>query len=126
MNRTVSIVISLLFIIALGGFLFFFTPNDPVAPAEETATTTPIAPEEPQAPREDTSAVNAYVSENISLLSTEPEVLGGTFFVTDITSSDGTGVVSYEDGHNAYTADFAYSVDAAGLVMIDSFVVRPL
>lgn len=71
------------------------------------------------------SKVKAYVRENISTLSPEPEQLGGTFFVTSISTSNGNmGVAEYEDGHNAYTADFTYSKNKAGEVVIDSFVVR--
>jgi hypothetical protein len=53
-----------------------------------------------------------------------PEVLGGTFYVTAIEATDGSGTVSYEDGHNAYTADFTYSFRADGSVSVDSFTVR--
>lgn len=67
--------------------------------------------------------IEQYVSDNISSLSPEPEVLGGTYYVTSIAAADGKGVVSYEDGHNAYTADFTYSI-AAGVVSIDSFAIQ--
>lgn len=69
-------------------------------------------------------SVEAYVAANISSLSSMPEVLGGTFYVTAIEAADGAGTVSYEDGHNAYTADFTYSFRADGSVSVDSFVVR--
>lgn len=73
------------------------------------------------------SIVEAYVSSIISDLSNEagkPEALGGTFYVTDIAANDGKGVVSYEDGHNAYTADFTYSIDVNGRINVNSFTVR--
>lgn len=70
--------------------------------------------------------IGQYITENISSLSPEPEVLGGTYYVTDIQTENGTGVVSYEDGHNAYTADFTYSVSAEGALSVDSFVIRPI
>ncbi|HWH16570.1 MAG TPA: hypothetical protein VNU25_03235 [Candidatus Paceibacterota bacterium] len=69
-------------------------------------------------------SVEAYVAANISTLSTMPEVLGGTFYVTAIEAADGRGTVSYEDGHNAYTADFTYSFRSDGTVSIDSFTVK--
>lgn len=68
--------------------------------------------------------IDTYIRLHISDLSTVPEVLGGTFFVTDIHSSDGSGVVQYEDGHNAYVADFSYSADPNGGYSVTSFVVR--
>lgn len=66
--------------------------------------------------------IEQYVRDNISTLSPEPEVLGGTYYVTSIEAKDGNGVVSYEDGHNAYTADFTYTINP---LSIDSFVIRP-
>lgn len=73
-------------------------------------------------------SVEDYVRLNISELSYTagtPEVLGGKFFVTEIEAQEGKGVVSYEDGHNGYTADFTYSsVGERGSIMIESFKVR--
>ena len=73
----------------------------------------------------ETASIEDYIADNISALSTAPEVLGGTFYVTSIEAKEGSGVVSYEDGHNAYTADFTYSMNASGSFSVDSFVVRP-
>jgi hypothetical protein len=69
-------------------------------------------------------SVEAYVSQNISELSPEKEVLGGKFYVTDIQIADGKGFVSYEDGHVAYTADFTYSSSDRTGHTITSFVIR--
>lgn len=72
-----------------------------------------------------TMSIEEYVRQNISELSPEPEVLGGTFYVTEIEAGNGKGVVSYEDGHNAYTADFTYTIEPEhGAITINSFVVR--
>lgn len=68
--------------------------------------------------------IDDFVRANISRLSPEPEVLGGTYYVTSIEAQGGTGVVSYEDGHMAYTADFTYSVSPAGVPSVDSFTIR--
>jgi hypothetical protein len=69
-------------------------------------------------------SVEAYVRQNISELSPEKEVLGGTFYVTAVEAAGGKGTVSYEDGHNAYTADFTYETDAEGNPRVLSFTVR--
>lgn len=69
--------------------------------------------------------IETYVRTSISELSPTKEQLGGTFYVTEIESSEGTGTVSYEDGHNAYTADFTYHVTTGGQPIVDSFVIRP-
>ncbi len=68
--------------------------------------------------------IESYVRTSISTLSPEPEVLGGTFYVTKIETSASTGTVEYEDGHNAYTADFNYTTDAEGKPTVTSFTVR--
>ncbi|MES3031147.1 MAG: hypothetical protein V4697_01900 [Patescibacteria group bacterium] len=64
-----------------------------------------------------------YVRENISTLSPVKEQVGGKFFVTEIEANDGSGFVSYEDGHNAYTADFTYTYEEENL-RITQFEVR--
>lgn len=70
------------------------------------------------------SVVENYIRQNISKLSPEKEVLGGTFYVTYIEVNDGFGVVAYEDGHIALTADFTYIIDSSGLPNITSFKLR--
>ncbi len=68
-------------------------------------------------------SVTAYISKNISALSPEKEVLGGTFYVTNITLDAGTGTVEYEDGHNAFEANFSYAFEADGSVNVTSFEI---
>lgn len=70
------------------------------------------------------ASVEEYVSRNISKLSPEKEVLGGKFYVTKIEAHGGAGTVEYEDGHNAFTADFTYTVDEKGAVHVTAFTVR--
>jgi len=78
------------------------------------------APSEPLPGRD--TAVELLITENIQTLSPEPSVLGGTYYVTEVWAEGGTGVVSYEDGHVAHTADFTYTTD--GNNTITSFVIR--
>lgn len=69
--------------------------------------------------------VGDYIRENISRLSPEDAVLGGTFQVTSIRfTGPYTCVVDYEDGHIALTADVRFRLPAAGQVEIESFRVR--
>ena len=68
--------------------------------------------------------IETYMRTSISELSPIESQLGGTFFVTDIQIEDGTGVVEYEDGHNAYTADFTYVIAENGKPEVLSFTVR--
>ena len=68
--------------------------------------------------------IEAYVRRNISVLSSVKEQLGGTFYVTALEAQDGAGTVQYEDGHNAYTADFTYETAADGNLSVTSWQVR--
>ena len=64
---------------------------------------------------------SAYIRGHIAELSPEPSVLGGNFFVTDISfPQSNRAIVSYEDGHIALAADVNYRV-TDGQVVITSF-----
>ena len=118
MNHTSQTILGTLVIIGfVMGALFLYEQSERKEAVEEMNT----VPEVPvnETPKE---SIEEYVTKNISTLSTEPEQLGGTFYVTSIEAQDGSGVVSYEDGHNAYTADFIYTTDP---LSITSFVIRP-
>ena len=68
--------------------------------------------------------VSDYIRANISDLSPEKALLGGKFYVTDITiNKPGEGLVSYEDGHVVFKAHFQYIIGPLGQVMIQSFKV---
>lgn len=68
--------------------------------------------------------IETYIMRNISTISPVKEQLGGTFYVTTIESHDGQGAVEYEDGHNAYIADFTYTVEESGKPTLTSFTLR--
>jgi len=70
------------------------------------------------------TSLRAFFDENLAALSPEKPVLGGTFYVTDLEAHGGAGTIRYEDGHNAYVADFLYSVDEQGGVRVETFTVR--
>lgn len=75
---------------------------------------------------EEQNVVGDYIRENISELSPEEAVLGGTFYVTNITFGEGkTGVVEYEDGHILLRAAFEYTIGENGAVSIESFEILP-
>lgn len=53
----------------------------------------------------------AYITQNISQMTNEEEVLGGHFFVTHIEWVDDNNVIiDFEDGHNAFTLDYSFSI----------------
>jgi regulatory protein YycI of two-component signal transduction system YycFG len=52
-----------------------------------------------------------YITQNISQITDEEEVLGGHFFVTHIEWIDNnTAIIDFEDGHNAFTIDYSFSI----------------
>lgn len=69
-------------------------------------------------------SIESYVTQHITDLSPKKATLGGTFQVTSVDLGTGTGTVSYEDGHNVYTADFSYQAADQTGIQITSFVVR--
>lgn len=114
-NQYIYIAIGIALIIL--GYMFRDTllPQKEVPnPVVETDTPTPGR----------VMSIESYVSANISILSPIKETVGGTFFVTSIQAANGTGVVSYEDGHNAYTADFTYTIDERTGITIIGFGIR--
>lgn len=68
--------------------------------------------------------IEDFIRENINAISPIGPGMGGTFYVTSIAAENGSGTVSYEDGHMAYTADFSYTVSAGGVPSIAAFTVR--
>lgn len=96
-------------------------------PAEQEDTPLPPPAEEEQYDRlteTEKGIIEAYITANISDLSTVDPVLGGTFYVTGIRWTDAdVAVVEYEDGHIAVTADVVAYVNANGEVIVDIFSV---
>ncbi len=65
-----------------------------------------------------------HLKTNISKLSPEKEVLGGTFYVTELIVVDNEhATVFYEDGHNAYTAEVLFYVDKNGGIVVKKFTI---
>ena len=103
-------IISIVVLVLLGLGVFFLIVKEPaLAPVEQ--------------PNEDPNIVISYISANISELSPEKEVLGGTFYITNISLDSGRGTVEYEDGHIALVADFSYSFSEKGEVQITRFEI---
>jgi len=74
---------------------------------------------------EDEDLVYSYIEDNISELSPEDAVLGGTFYVTNINFVDNNlAIVEYEDGHIAFSAKATFSVND-NEVEINSFEIIP-
>jgi hypothetical protein len=133
MKKTLSISILILIIVLGGAWFLFHRDDDKVEIFDKDENTPNVSVFDSNAAlkaeinSDRKVGIEQYVTRNISGLSAEagaPEVLGGTFHVTSIKATSGTGTVAYEDGHNAYTATFTYTTDKAGLVSVKTFVVK--
>ncbi len=122
MNARLKKFILLLLLLIVSGGLFFYLRSAPVPPPNPPITNTPQLNME--------EAVKNYVIGHISELSPQKEVLGGKFYVTKITTKkflDGSiiyGDVSYEDGHNGYSATFAFNVLPDKTFSLKSFSIK--
>jgi hypothetical protein len=116
----------LLVIVLLGAGMLIKTERagapDKTLPANSGAND--INPSIPINPGVRLMSIEDYIKQNIRELSKEKEVLGGTFYVTKIDVNDNSGTVYYEDGHNAFVADFTYTMDEREGIKIPTFVIR--
>lgn len=116
-----NIIIAVLVILIAGGLWLLFRPKQQIAVFDSQAAVKQLEANDRSV------GIEEYIKRNISALSTEAgatEDLGGTFQVTKLDAKNGMGSVSYEDGHNSFTADFKYTTDKKGLVTLTSFTVR--
>lgn len=112
-NINIRLIIATIFIImvAIIGSYYFKEKTPPSSETQEITQNTEINKE----------TVETYIRDNISTLSPEEAVLGGTFYVTKINFIDNSSaIVSYEDGHIALEAKAVFYINE-GQVFIDSF-----
>ncbi len=117
MSKPTIATIAVLIVIFILGYIFWgnlFPTKQVVDEPIENIDSTPSR----------TMAIKDYVRLNVSELSPIKESFGGKFYVTDIKTENGAGTVSYEDGHNAYTADFTYLIHERGVISIPSWDIR--
>ena len=115
-NRFFPIAL-LLVIFAAGIYLAYVYSSSNTASRSEVV----VGEELPESSK---TTVATYIRDNISVLSPEPEVLGGKFYVTNITfASASKALVEYEDGHNAFKAEVEFFFDKPDLVKILNFKV---
>ncbi|MBV9159512.1 MAG: hypothetical protein JO019_02860 [Candidatus Kaiserbacteria bacterium] len=114
MQRNIVIIVPVIAVLAGAVLLtFIFMNSGAIRPAgtSDTAATRVMSVED-------------YMANNISTISPIKEQVGGKFQVTHIKADNGTGVVTYSDGHNEYTADFTYTSNETSGITITSFIVH--
>ncbi|HBB49328.1 TPA: hypothetical protein DEQ22_00780 [Candidatus Nomurabacteria bacterium] len=109
-----KILVLVILLAAIAG-IFYFANKPAVAPGVTLpAQSDPVA---------EKANVESYLRENISILSPIPAVLGGTWYVVEVTVNTDTdsGTVEYEDGHINEKRNFSYTttgkVEVAGLTI---------
>ncbi len=124
MTKNITLTLSIITVIIVGLFVYAYIASNSLISTgivgNQTSTSTGAQVQIPV----ESQTIETYITTNISNLSPKSPTLGGTFYVTHIESHKGVGAVSYEDGHNAYVADFTYTIDSQGIPTILSFVVR--
>ena len=122
MDKHRNTIVAVLVVLILGGLWLLLRPKEPTVAIFDSQ-----AAVRQQEANDRSVPIEEYVKRNISGLSAEagfPEVARGSFSITKIEVKGGKGTVSYEDGHNAYIADFTYTKDKKGLVSVTGFTVR--
>lgn len=104
MNK--NILTSVIVIVLIGTACFIYISNKTTK-----VTPTPITPTPVTVTVTDSVLVEQYIRANITTLTPDKPVLGGTWYVTAVTVDPTTtsGTVSYEDGHIASTSNFTYT-----------------
>ncbi len=104
-------LILVLIIFFIGGVFFWWTKKGVNDWPEEISLT-------------EQELVEAYIRDNISQLSPQKEVLGGSFYVTAIEFVDAqTCLVDYEDGHIALKAKVVFEIKSGSEVEIIFFEI---
>lgn len=113
-----TLVFAILAAVLVGGFgywVYQFVTNE--LPKKEFRDTLPL-------PANQRAEVDAYLRENINTLSPEPAVLGGTFYITNITFvSNSQVLINYEDGHNAFAAKATIFLEPGKMVKVLDFAI---
>ncbi len=111
-----KIIVLLIVIVILGGV--YFGANYLQKRQNQKYFLVPSKSPDSQIPSiEIQNKVKKYIEENISTISKEKEVLGGKFYVTNITFlSPSVVLIKYEDGHIALEAMAQFNVDKEGRV----------
>jgi hypothetical protein len=123
LKKNYLLIVALLLLIVIAVVLFMNKPasqniEDDITPAENNEE---YIPEETM-DVEKQGAVFEYLKNNISELSPEKEVLGGTFYITSIDFLDENNLIAgYEDGHIALTAEVEYEYIDVNNIAINSF-----
>jgi hypothetical protein len=124
-NKILNMVFIFLIIAVLVWLGFYLAGNKSLS-EETNVENNQVAQEDSfQEDSIDPQLFDNYIRANIAELSPEPAVLGGTFYVTELSMiNDNLALVSYEDGHIALRAMVGFNV-VNEQVIIESFEIMP-
>ncbi len=117
-------VIVFMILVVLCSFAVFIYTEEVSAPRIQISDRSQDTAYQEEAYKNRLMSIESYIGAHIRELSPVQEVLGGTFYVTEVNASNGEGVVRYEDGHMAYIADFTYTQNEQTGYTVTKFRVR--
>lgn len=139
MEKTNKILMILIAVVLVGGLGYYFMSSNNTAPSENNIVgdvdienqmgneneADLIFEEEYTA--EDRLVFENYLNANISSLSAQEAVLGGTFSITNFNwVNNNTAFITYEDGHNMYEAEVSIGYDQTESIMVNYFYDTPV
>lgn len=122
MGKQVKLLISFLIIIILGVSVYFLTKNYENQENEIiSAGKMELAEELPRYDAGTQAQFATFIRENINMISPEPAVLGGTFYVTNLNwQRSNLATVDYEDGHIALRAEVELDLTENGEIVVSN------
>jgi hypothetical protein len=125
-----STIILLLILLALVSLALIYSSTMKSDPLLQEAPKEDLKDEEDKLPEEsltleEQERVIEYLNDNISALSPEEEVLGGSFFITsaDFIGNDRV-IIGYEDGHNYFIAEACFNFVDDSIEIGDFIIVN--
>lgn len=102
--------------------IFIITSDLFVSKEIVEAPQAPIASDEKEIVVDEIFLVENYIRENITTITPEEPVLGGTFYVVEITVNESLhdGEFVYEDGHIQGRASFTYEIQDNAVVVLQN------
>ena len=125
-NNKMTWVWGIVIIVIIALVIWFMVGNKGTPKVGEVSTSTATTTEQTNSNLTATSTegiLMKYLSENISKISPQKEVLGGKFQISNlVVTSANTAEISYSDGHIALAARFNFTI-VKGVVTITNFVM---
>jgi predicted PurR-regulated permease PerM len=126
-NNYAIIILTIALVILIGVFFYVYSTNkqNEEQNKELINNTNEITnTEKNELSEEEQQTVFNYLQNNISEISPEKEVLGGSFYITSIDFLNGQeAIIEYEDGHIAFKANVQFQYINQDNITINNFEI---